>query len=374
MATAYNPGISTNGLVTCIDAANLKSYNPNLMTTLGAFGYPIGGTVELDVAPDSSTVLCRHNLTGQVSPFMNARADRTLTPGVYTISVWARATTSFSAAFAFVGETTGEITTTTINVTPTWTRFTFTFTLAAQQTASRLQIFFGTQGNDKIISIWGLELVRGSTSTPNYINSNDRGITWYDSINRSNAITVYGLPAYNSAGHITLGNDQITQYAMQNSYAIPTAAVTFSCWFRSNFAQPNQTPFTYSVGGDNTFLLFTNSTTEIAPFDINNAYPITVTNMQNRWCNFTWTRVSATGVSVYYMDGVQVGTRTYLPGTSPVSGGYLIIGQESDLAGGGFDAAQNLDGDFARLDIYNRAITAAEVQQNFAAIRGRFGI
>jgi len=475
MGIAYNPKIATDGLVTCIDAANLKSYNPNLMTTLGAFNYSFNNQslpTELDVAPDVSTVLCRHNLTGAASPFMNARANRTLTPGVYTMSAWVRATTAFSASFAYVGETTNEIYSNTASVTTSWTRFTLTFTLAAQQTASRLQIFFGTQGNDKIISVWGAELVKGSTSSAYYINSDDRGVTWYDSLNRSNALTVYGLPTFNAkkpfplqyngvatdfliadlsrygilldsaterfssldgfshtivsrerissfvgnenyrsfqietfnipstgflqtAGWvgsprgvqatsitavsnavecITLGNDQTTQFAMQNSYAIPTAAVTFSCWFRSNFTSAAQTPFTYSVGGNNEMLFFINSATQIAPHDIGNAAAINVPNMQNRWCNFTWTRVSATGVSVYYLDGVQVGTRTYLPGTSPVSGGYLIIGQESDTPGGGFDANQNLDGDFARLDIYNRAITAAEVAQNYAALRGRFGI
>jgi hypothetical protein len=121
-------------------------------------------------------------------------------------------------------------------------------------------------------------------------------------------------------------------------------------------------------------LFFINSSTQIAPHDKGSAVGVNVPNMQNKWCNFVWTRDSASGVSVYYMDGVQVGTRIYLAGTNITTGGYLIIGQESDSAGGGFDPNQNLDGDFSRLDVYSRVLTQLEVTQNFQAIRGRFGI
>jgi hypothetical protein len=197
---------------------------------------------------------------------------------------------------------------------------------------------------------------------------------WIDSIS-NNQLAVHGSLIYNSAGYWSFPDNQITNYLVESVYQVPTSQITWSCWFRSRFTgAQSQTPFTYSVNGDNHLLLFLSNSTTVSPYDINSPAPITVNDMTNQWCNFVWTRDTATGVSIYYMNGIQVSTRTYLAGTAPTAGGYLIIGQEADSAGADFDANQNLDGDFARLDVYNRALTAAEIRQNFNAMRGRFGI
>lgn len=199
------------------------------------------------------------------------------------------------------------------------------------------------------------------------------GTTWFDLSGNERNLTVFGSPTFNSLGYFTFANNQTTQYMQRFPFDIPTSAITFSCWFRSSFTQANQTPFTYSVGGDNTFLLYTDSSTIIVPHDIGNRFAITVLDMANRWCNFVWTRVTSTGVSLYYMNGVYVGTQTIAAGVAPVAGGYLIIGQESDSAGGGFDPNQNLDGDFSRLEVYNRVLSGEEVMNNFNAVKGRYG-
>lgn len=196
---------------------------------------------------------------------------------------------------------------------------------------------------------------------------------WIDSISR-NSLTVHGSLNYNSLGYWSFPDNQVTNYLMETVYQVPTSQITWSCWFRSRFTNVNQTPFTYSVNGNNTYLLFTNSATQLAPHDIGNIFGVNVSNMTNQWCNFAWTRDTTTGSSVYYMNGVQVSSRIYAAGTEPTAGGYLIIGQEADAAGASFDPLQNLDGDFARLDVYNRVLTPTEISQNFNAMRGRFGV
>ena len=119
-----------------------------------------------DVAPDGTTVLCKHNLTGGTQPFLNCRANTTLSAGqTYTMSMYLKGTTNFSASFAFVGETTNEIYSNIANITTAWQRFTLTFTLIATQNLSRLQLFFATQGEGKIVSVWGAQLERGSVAT-----------------------------------------------------------------------------------------------------------------------------------------------------------------------------------------------------------------
>jgi hypothetical protein len=210
---------------------------------------------------------------------------------------------------------------------------------------------------------------------PKNISSYPGSGTTLTNVLGGNNMTIYGSPTYNSAGYFTLGNDQTTQYIMNSSFPNPTGAVTYNIWFRSNFFSPVQTPFTYSVGGNNEMLLFIPNPTTFGPHPIgNNTWTVATSDMTNVWVNATWTRDSVTGVNVLYRNGVQIGTFTNAAGTNITTNGYLIVGQESDSPGGGFDPNQNLDGDFGFFAIYNRVMTATEVLQNFNALRGRYGI
>ena len=134
------------------------------------FNYPMSGfdenNTELDIAPDGNLVLCKYNLTGANSPFLNINSTASITAGVtYTMSMWVKGGSSYSASFAWVNQTTNEVPNTTISITPEWRRYTFSFTPQFNSTSSRLQIFFSTQGNDKIISVWGAQLEPGSFAT-----------------------------------------------------------------------------------------------------------------------------------------------------------------------------------------------------------------
>lgn len=146
----------------------IEDVRTNLVTDSGTdYGYGISvGTIPTnDVAPDGSTVACKYNLTGTVQPFLNVNVDISLSPGSYTMSMWLKGTTNFSASFAFVGETNIEIYANTANVTTQWQRFTLSFTLLNSQTNSRLQVFFGTEGENKIFSVWGAQLEAGTVAT-----------------------------------------------------------------------------------------------------------------------------------------------------------------------------------------------------------------
>jgi hypothetical protein len=198
------------------------------------------------------------------------------------------------------------------------------------------------------------------------------GATWNDLSGRGYNFTIYGTPTFNSSGYFTFANNQTTQYMMRFPFETPTVDVTYSCWFRSNFTNPNQTPFTYSVNGNNEMLLFTNSSTQLAPHPKGVSISVNTTNMQNVWVNFSWTRVTSTGRNAFYRDGQYLGEYIASAGTAITAGGDMIIGQEADTTRGSFDANQNLDGDFARLDVYNRALTAQEIQQNYNALKSRY--
>jgi len=135
----------------------------------GDYGYVMssGGSPTNDIAPDGSTVACKYDLSSATgNPFLNCNVDTTLTDGVtYTMSMWVKGTTEFTVHLAFVGETNYTVTSRNMNVTTSWTRETYTFTLSGNQTNSRLQVFFSTEGQGKIISIWGAQLEEGGFAT-----------------------------------------------------------------------------------------------------------------------------------------------------------------------------------------------------------------
>lgn len=96
--------------------------------------------------------------------------------------------------------------------------------------------------------------------------------------------------------------------------------------------------------------------------NINYGYNLTA-NLNTWRCHaltFTGTDLTA------YQNAVQVGTASRALTT--LAAGILHIGTRSD------DYAAHYVGDIASIQIYNRTLSADEIQQNFNANRGRFGI
>jgi hypothetical protein len=91
----------------------------------------------------------------------------------------------------------------------------------------------------------------------------------------------------------------------------------------------------------------------------------------NTWVNIVVSASTGTAWKVY-KNGVDLGTPPIIAGTYQVSGtGVSSIDQgriRSDLSSFAFS------GNIGSTKIYNRALSAAEVQQNFNALRSRYGI
>jgi hypothetical protein len=387
MSLHHSPRIVYNGLYSLYDTFNYRSYNPkeNLLTTAGAFNYPINNfnsaNTQLDLSPFNEIVLCKHDFTGLTSsPFMNARVGTTLAPGVYTISAWFKGSTNFSAAFAYIGETVSETPATTINITTAWQRFSYTFTLINTQNAGRVQLFFGTQGIDKIVSIYGVQIQSGSYAgeyTPTSGGTPIIRSTIFSDLVKGNNLTVYGKPNFNSGKYFTFANNQTTQYLMNDNYLNPSIENTYSVWFRTNNTDSGQIE-TILTNNNTTFtnnlLLHTNNNTSFNWYVKNTSYTYTSpTSMKNVWVNLVRTFNSRSGITRVYVNGSPVGQNTATASADPVKTS-LIIGQEADSAGGTFDPAQNLGGDFSHLMVYDRALSDNEVKQNFNALRARYGV
>ncbi|MEZ6122856.1 MAG: LamG-like jellyroll fold domain-containing protein [Planctomycetaceae bacterium] len=78
----------------------------------------------------------------------------------------------------------------------------------------------------------------------------------------------------------------------------------------------------------------------------------------------TWS--SATGDWVIYLDGVDVGSGTgFVTGHTIESGGILVLGQDQDSVGGGFDSAQHFAGTYYDVRVFDDVRSAGEIAASY---------
>ena len=83
----------------------------------------------------------------------------------------------------------------------------------------------------------------------------------------------------------------------------------------------------------------------------------------NAWNNISYTYVKSSGLASIYKNGVLQGSGTIL---SFIGTGNILIGR--------WTSNYYFSGNGSNYKIYNRALSAAEILQNFNALRGRFGV
>ena len=119
--------------------------------------------------------------------------------------------------------------------------------------------------------------------------------------------------------------------------------------------------FSYSVSGNDNLILLGDSSAGITlymgsptTFDIG-ALP------KNQWYHLCVSWDSASGATVLSIDGKAKLTITFAGGTSVRAGGILVIAQDQDSPGGGFNSAQSFVGKIYDVNLWNYALTADEV-------------
>jgi hypothetical protein len=93
-----------------------------------------------------------------------------------------------------------------------------------------------------------------------------------------------------------------------------------------------------------------------------------LTLVQNQWYNFTATYNNSTRLLSTYINGILA-----LSGTRPGLGD-LNNPNNAPIRMYGCNNTSFQNGQLTSVSMYNRALTASEIQQNFNATRSRFGI
>lgn len=196
--------------------------------------------------------------------------------------------------------------------------------------------------------------------------------TLFDLSGFGNNATLNGSISHNSTvGYFDLGSSPNTT----NYITIPAAAIngatefTVNMWLYVNATNAIDTFFTCGAGNDNLFffsgrntLSYQNTTESLFP------YP---TNL-GEWMLFTAT--GKAGVITVYKNGKFLAKRSNNSTVNVQSTLGIVLGNEMDSNSGTFETGQAFLGRYGPIALYNRALAEGEVQQNYIAQKGRFGV
>lgn len=220
----------------------------------------------------------------------------------------------------------------------------------------------------------GVVLHLDAANTKSYPGS---GTTWYDISGNGNNATLTNGPVYDSTNQGSFTFDSANDTAIvASSASIPVgaAARTVSVWFYTNtttWANDVNTLFFYGAGSNGQAFGIDMSTFPAMEFftwgGTGRDLTFNTTFSQVGWKNIQITYNGATSVLIYE-NGSLTQTLTLSSATSTPSSSMYIGSINPSLISGYYD------GKVPQVLVYNRSLSAAEVQQNFQALRGRYGI
>uniref|UniRef100_H3BXQ5 Neuronal pentraxin 1 n=1 Tax=Tetraodon nigroviridis TaxID=99883 RepID=H3BXQ5_TETNG len=152
-------------------------------------------------------------------------------------------------------------------------------------------------------------------------------------------------------------------------------AFTVGLWIKSNASPGVGTPFSYAVPGQANELVLIewgNHPMEILINDKVAKLPFLINDGKWHHLCITWT--TRDGVWEAFQDGMMLGSGENLAPYHPVKPeGVLVLGQEQDTLGGGFDATQAYVGELANLNIWNRKLSVSEIKNLACASKAPAG-
>jgi len=217
----------------------------------------------------------------------------------------------------------------------------------------------------------GLILALDAANTKSYPGS---GTTWTDISANGRVGTLTNGPTYNSAnsGSITFTAASSNSVLLTGSTAVSQA--TFTVWLRRNGSQNDYAGILFTRGGVSSSIsgLSFFSTVNNLAYNWNNAvasysFNSGLTVPDGVWCMAALS-LTSTAATLYLCQssGTTSATNTLAHSSTTFDG--LKLGWD------GTASSRYMNGSIASAHLYNRALSASEIQQNFNALRGRFSV
>ena len=219
--------------------------------------------------------------------------------------------------------------------------------------------------------------VGSTTFTPLSASNGNTILGLSDLSNTGNFGTTQNSPTYSSAngGSVSFdgSNDHIS--VAYNATLKPTSAITMEsfCYIQNNgesWASLIQYPQNSSSHTDPYFdwAIYLNMSSRVLHTRIDGEG---VSSSSNVWNFNEWTYVAITfeNQSVkYYVNGASVGS------SSVTKTSIVYAANNPVFIGRNASGGESFEGRIGTIKVYNKALTAAEISQNFNSLRGRFGI
>ena len=221
----------------------------------------------------------------------------------------------------------------------------------------------GIAGGPYVIRDSSLVLELDAADKNSYVGT---GTTWTDLSGNNNTGTLVNSPTFSSANGGTIAFNGTNQY-VTDTINIASSAFTIICW-----VYPNVTPssnIVFSVGTTaanrqaihlrmvtNTSFLFGMYADDLSA---------TVTGVTGVWNCFSVTLTTGFVQSIY-QNGIF--------NTSRTAGGYYVGNTTCNIARWAMNAGEYVNGNIPIVQVYNRALSAAEILQNYNAIKSRFNL
>ena len=242
----------------------------------------------------------------------------------------------------------------------------------------------------------GLVLQLDAGNSKSYPGS---GTAWTDLSGNGQNFTLYNSPTFstNNGGELLFsGSNDYARIRNSSSIDLLSSNGTIEVWFRTisgtlggtyvrliSFSDETGTGSdTTSTQGtnrdyDNYLCLVKNNTAESLGLwykNNPNAFgPATLVNT-NTYFNavISWSTSGASMTFNFYLNSTNTNTSTVTQSGYSIDASTITIGQ--NCAAALTNPQENSSCAFSSMKLYNRALTAAEIQQNYNALKGRFGL
>lgn len=234
----------------------------------------------------------------------------------------------------------------------------------------------GVSYNPKIVKD-GLVLYLDAGNTKSYPGS---GTTWTDLSGNGNNGTLTDGPTYSSNNGGYLSFDGIDDYVSLPASSLPTGnQITFCIWNYGTTAQQSSVISFIDANDVRLFNIHLPWSDGTVYFDAGDGTAggnvgfydriakLAAANEYQGWAYWCFTKNATSGIMSIYRNGLLWLTSSALfepigtPSSTGSLGGRTILG--------GFHV-----GNISSASFYSRELTTAEIQQNFNALRGRFGL
>lgn len=389
MGISYNPSIVTNGLVACFDPSNPKSFSPNV--------HPTPTDIYAWVQAASNATISRDTISSPVGnkplkmvqtgndPYTNSYSGESgrwrLAPAAvgqtWTVSVWVKASAPIQIEGCWVAslDASGNYLAGGGSPNPTisteWVRISGTYTHTNASTAYVGLRLDGTNSGGSGVTVWwdGLQLELASSASSFNSRTNTNISTAFDVISSSSA-TITGYPSFDKTSLVYNGSSQYMTIPFSAKYNF-NSAQTIGILLKPTEADANRrNPYNQAYGGGGTIThepsgsfnyYWGTAGTNTQPYT---GFTSSFTVGQNETAYITLTR-DTNAVSWYKNGEFSVSTE------NPYGDG-VVTGTQNIVIGNGY--AGYYMGNIGAVHLYTRCLTAAEVKQNFIALRGRYGI